>query len=164
MHTCRRHYPGRFNGPVRSYLSVVVGLPRISGGSAPASPVSGPAQRLLTLRPVRSPSRLRDPLHRRLQRLRHLGHCSDCYRVERTSSRAGVAPAVDQRLSRRTEKWRLSGGLAGPDYRIVQKAAASVNIDMVISNRRAFTQMWSDCVRTALSDGAAEAVARRFLL
>jgi len=27
---------------------------------------------------------------------------SDCYRVERTSSLAGVSPAVDQRLSRRT--------------------------------------------------------------
>src|SRR5215469_651970 len=38
-----------------------------------------------------------DPLHQRLQQLRCL-HCrSDCYRVERTSSRAGLTPAVDHR-------------------------------------------------------------------
>jgi hypothetical protein len=39
-----------------------------------------------------------DPLHRRLQRLRYLYRCFDCYRAERTSSRAGLSPAVDQRL------------------------------------------------------------------
>jgi hypothetical protein len=55
----------------------------------------GPAQRLLTLRPACSPSRLRDPLHQRLRRLRFLCRRSDCYRVERTSSRAGLAPAED---------------------------------------------------------------------
>ena len=56
----------------------------------------------LTLRPACSPSRLSDPLHRRLRRLRFLHRRSDCYRVERTSSRAGLSPAVNQRLSRRT--------------------------------------------------------------
>jgi hypothetical protein len=35
---------------------------------------------------------------RGLQRLRYLHHCLDCYRAERTSSRAGLPPAVDQRL------------------------------------------------------------------
>jgi hypothetical protein len=35
-------------------------------------------------------------LYRRLQQFRCLHHCSDCYRVERTSSRAGVAPTVNQ--------------------------------------------------------------------
>jgi len=44
------------------------------------------------LRPARSPSRLSDPLHQRLQPLRCLRCCSDCYRVERTSSRAGIPP------------------------------------------------------------------------
>jgi hypothetical protein len=43
-----------------------------------------------------------DPLHRRLRQLRCLCRRFDCYRVERTSSRAGVAPAEVQRLSRRT--------------------------------------------------------------
>src|SRR5208283_5042493 len=83
---------------VRSYIPTVFGLPRIGGGSAPALRFSRPAQRSLTLRPGCSPSRLCDPLHRRLQQLRCLRRCFDCYRVERTSSRAGLSPAVDQRL------------------------------------------------------------------
>ena len=69
-----------------------------TGGSALALNVSRPAQRLLTLWPARSPSRHRDPLHRRLRRLRYLCSRFDCYRVERTSSRAGLSPAVDRRL------------------------------------------------------------------
>ncbi len=79
---------------VRSYSPTNIGLPRISGGSAPALPFSRPAQRSLTLRPACLPSRLCDPLHRRLQPLRYLYRCSDCYRVEPTSSRTGFAPAV----------------------------------------------------------------------
>src|ERR1700674_464837 len=43
-----------------------------------------------------------DPLHRELRQLRCLRCRLDCFRVERTSSRAGVAPAEVQRLSRRT--------------------------------------------------------------
>src|SRR6266478_2008261 len=43
---------------VRSYDSIRFGLPTNRGGSAPALSVSGPAQRSLTLRPARSPSRL----------------------------------------------------------------------------------------------------------
>jgi len=43
-----------------------------------------------------------DPLHRKLRQLRCLRCRFDCYRVERTSSRAGVAPSEVQRLSRRT--------------------------------------------------------------
>src|SRR5664280_2892966 len=39
-----------------------------------------------------------DPLYRRLRQLRCLRCRFDCYRVERTSSRAGVAPAEVQRL------------------------------------------------------------------
>jgi hypothetical protein len=43
---------------VRSYDSTSFGLPRNRGGSAPALVFSRPAQRSLTLRPARSPSRL----------------------------------------------------------------------------------------------------------
>jgi hypothetical protein len=43
-----------------------------------------------------------DPFHRKLRQLRRLSRRFDCYRVERTSSRAGVTPAEVQRLSRRT--------------------------------------------------------------
>src|SRR5262244_2690824 len=39
-----------------------------------------------------------DPLHRRLRRLRCLHRRSGCYRVERSSSRAGFPPAVEQCL------------------------------------------------------------------
>jgi hypothetical protein len=45
---------------------------------------------------------LNDPLHRKLRQLCCLRRRFDCYRVERTSSRAGVPPAEVQRLSRRT--------------------------------------------------------------
>ena len=76
---------------VRSYDSTIFGLPRNRGGSAPALRFSRPAPRLLTLRPARSPSRQCDLLHRRLQQLRCLRRCFDCYRVERTSSRAGYS-------------------------------------------------------------------------
>src|SRR5215470_13834721 len=41
----------------------------------------------------------RDPFHRKLRQLRCLCRRLDCYRVERTSSRAGVAPAEVQHLS-----------------------------------------------------------------
>src|SRR5262249_43920117 len=54
----RRHYPGRTDEPCSLVPgSLGVGLPRLCGGSAPALPVSGPAQRLLALRPACSPSR-----------------------------------------------------------------------------------------------------------
>ena len=43
---------------IRSYDSIRFGLPTNRGGSAPALSVSRPAQRSLTLRPARSPSRL----------------------------------------------------------------------------------------------------------
>src|SRR5207248_1090400 len=79
---------------VRSYDSISFDLPRNRGGSAPALVFSRPAQRSLvtgcTL--AKSPS---DSLHQRLQQFRCLHRCSDCYRVERTSSRAGLTPAVD---------------------------------------------------------------------
>ena len=77
---------------VRSYHSLRFGLPHNRGGSAPALVFSRPAQRSLTLRPACSPSRHSDPLHQRLQQSRCLHRCSDCYRVERTSSRAGIPP------------------------------------------------------------------------
>jgi hypothetical protein len=92
--------------PFRSSLPIDVGFPLITGRSAPASLVSGPAQRSLSLRPANSPSHQRDPLHQRLQQFRHLHYCSDCYRAERTSSRAGLSPLWTSAFSRRTVKTR----------------------------------------------------------
>src|SRR6266481_1247281 len=48
---------------------------------------------------AKSPS---DSLHQRLQQSRCLHCCSDCYRVERTSSRAGLPPLWTTAFSRRT--------------------------------------------------------------
>ena len=102
MHACCCHYPGRVDEPVRSYCCIDFGLPHISGGSACINLFQA-CTAFTPLRPTCSPSRLSDPLHRRLQPLRCLHDCSDCYRVERTSSRVGISPTVDQRLSRRTD-------------------------------------------------------------
>jgi hypothetical protein len=46
---------------IRSYCSIVVGLPHITVGSAPALHFSRPAQRSLALQPADSPSRLMRP-------------------------------------------------------------------------------------------------------
>src|SRR5689334_3373839 len=40
LSACRRQYPGRIDGIVRSCSPIDRGLPSIHGGSAPASPVS----------------------------------------------------------------------------------------------------------------------------
>ena len=55
---------------------------------------------------AKSPS---DSLHQRLQQFRCLHYCSDCYRVERTSSRAGLTPAVDHCLCTAHPVSRLTG-------------------------------------------------------
>ena len=55
---CRRQYPGRSHGIYSLVRFHRFGLPSNRGGSAPALSVSRPAQRSLTLRPARSPSRL----------------------------------------------------------------------------------------------------------
>src|SRR5262249_23310368 len=50
--------PGRADGACSLSFSIVSGLPCVTVRSAPAIVVSGPAQRLLTLWPARSRSRL----------------------------------------------------------------------------------------------------------
>ncbi len=98
---CHRLYPGRTEEADSLVLPSNSGLPTTDDGSAPALNISGPPQRSLVLWPACSPSRLCDPLHRRLRRLRLLYRRFDCYRAERSSSRVGLTPTVDQRLSRR---------------------------------------------------------------
>ena len=58
---CRRQYPGRTDGIVRSYSPIDCDLPRTYGGSAPALFFSRPAQRSLSLQPACLPSRLERP-------------------------------------------------------------------------------------------------------
>lgn len=62
---CRRQYPGRIAGIVRSYSPIDCGLPRTYGGSAPALFFSRPAQRSLSLRPAYLLSRLKAALYTR---------------------------------------------------------------------------------------------------
>jgi hypothetical protein len=99
-----RHFSFVFASICRACASptTVCGLPCVTVRSAPAITFSGPAQRLLTLWPARSRSR-HATLSIESSDSFVAFHCRfDCYRVERTSSRAGVAPAEVQHLSRRT--------------------------------------------------------------
>ena len=98
MPTCHRHYPGRLNGacslvslhPQRpSLCNSQVGFCNCCFGACSAF------THVMACTLAESP---RDPLHRRLRQLRCLRCRFDCYRVERTSSRAGVSPAEVQRL------------------------------------------------------------------
>ena len=67
FHACQRHYPGGSREVPASLASPsVFGLPHFSGGSAPASPVSRPAQRSLAFRPACSLSRPRRPFATRV--------------------------------------------------------------------------------------------------
>src|ERR1700741_415940 len=103
MSACRRHYPGRLDGtdslitapPTSTFPTLQLGrlLHHIFRGL-----LSVHSRYNLQTRRVA----LCDPLHRRLRRFCCLHRRSDCYRVERSSSRAGLSPAVVQRLSRRT--------------------------------------------------------------
>src|SRR5260370_9678923 len=103
MSACRRHYPGRTDGtdslfaapPISTFPTLQLGrlLHYIFRGL-----LSVHSRYNLQTRRVA----LCDPLHRRLRRLCCLHRRSDRYRVERSSSRAGLSPAVVQRLSRRT--------------------------------------------------------------
>src|SRR5215471_13536594 len=59
-----------------------------------------------------------DPFHRKLRQLRCLRCRFDCYRMERTSSRAGVSPAEVQRLftahffANNESKWHRCGAIS----------------------------------------------------
>ena len=100
----------------RSSISIDRGLPCVTVRSAPAIVFSRPAQRSLTLWPARSPSRPCDPLHRRLQRLRYLPRCFDCYRAERTSSRSRDRIRARDTVRRRVTIAALSVAAWDPSF------------------------------------------------
>ena len=85
---------------VRSYDSISFGLPSNRGGSAPALSVSGPAQRLLKLRPACSPSRLATLCTRGFSSF--VASTTALIATGWSEPRAGLTPAVDHHLSRRT--------------------------------------------------------------
>jgi hypothetical protein len=102
MRTCRRQYPGRFNGAC-SLVGLHCQRPsprnRKVGSCNYFFGTCSAFTHVTACTLAESPS---DPLHRGLRQLCCLRCRLDCFRVERTSSRAGVAPAEVQRLSRRT--------------------------------------------------------------
>src|ERR1700687_3535311 len=102
MRTCHRHYPGRFNGAC-SLVGLHCQRPSPCNSRVGSCNCFFGAYSAFThVTACTLAESASDPLHRKLRQLRCL-HCRlDCYRVERTSSRAGVSPAEVQRLSRRT--------------------------------------------------------------
>ena len=102
MPTCHRHYPGRLNGAY-SLVSLHPQRPSLCNSQVGSCiyffGACSAFTRVMACTLAESPC---DPLHRRLRQLRYLRCRFDCYRVERTSSRAGLSPAEVQRLSRRT--------------------------------------------------------------
>ena len=97
-------YPGgttgsyRFAGVRPPSSPVTAAFPVFAAGRLPRYAFRGLLGVHCTLRPACSRSRHGDPLHRRLRRFRCLHRRSDCYRLERPSCRAGLAPAEDPRL------------------------------------------------------------------
>src|SRR5262245_26804984 len=98
MPTCHRHYPGRSDGACPlvdlhrqrpSLCNSQVGSCNYCFGTCSAF------THVMACTLAESPC---DPFHRKLRQLRCLRRRFDCYRVERTSSRAGVSPAEVQRL------------------------------------------------------------------
>ena len=79
------------------------GLPRLSGGSAPALAFSRPAQRSLRVTACILAGSPCDPLHRRLRRFRYLRHRSGCYRLKQPLSGWEFHPLKIRAFSRRTD-------------------------------------------------------------
>ena len=114
---CHRHYPGkseracslvRLHRQRPSLCNSQVGSCNYCFGACSA--FTGVMACTLTESPC-------DPLYRKLRQTRCLRRRFDCYRVERTSSRAGVAPAEVQRLSRRTVTSVTLTSIHPPEHR-----------------------------------------------
>jgi len=109
--TCCHHYPGTVTGSTTLLISPgPISLPR-TGGQVGLCNVFFEDCSVFThvtaCTLAKSPS---DPLHRRLQPLRYLHDCSDCFRLEQ-NRRVGFAPTEKRRLCTahaRTRHPRLS--------------------------------------------------------
>ena len=115
LRTCRRQYPGRSDGicslvPFHSLRPSP--KPGRVGSCISLFEACSAFTHVTACTLAKSPC---DSLNRRLQQLRCLRRCFDCYRVERTSSRAGFTPAVDHHLftahpvTRLIKNWTLFG-------------------------------------------------------
>src|ERR1700735_169024 len=107
--TCRRQYPGRSDGNLFARaIPFASAFPRTGavGSCIVGFGACSAFAHLTACTLAKSPS---DSLHQRLQQFRCLHYCSDCYRVERTSSRAGLTPAVGHRVFTTHPVTRLIG-------------------------------------------------------
>ena len=104
MPACRLLYPGGLAGSDRSWAGVfqpvpwspaTTAFPRTQMGRRPRHNLSGPHRKFTCVTACLLAGPPSGPLRRRLRRLRYLHRRSDCYRLERTSCRAGVAPTED---------------------------------------------------------------------
>ena len=113
---CRRQYPGRSHGicslvPFHSLRPSP--KPGRVGSCISLFEACSAFTHVTACTLAKSPS---DSLHRRLQQLRCLRRCFDCYRVERTSSRTGLTLAVDHHLftahpvTRLIRSWESASG------------------------------------------------------
>ena len=99
---CRRQYPGRSDGTcslVRFHSLRPSHEPGRVGSCISLFEACSAFNQITACTLAKSPN---DSLHQRLQQFRCLHYCSDCYRVERTSSRAGLPPLWTITFSRRT--------------------------------------------------------------
>src|SRR5690242_18427843 len=106
---CRRQYPGRFDGIcslVRSHQLRPSPKPGRVGSCISLFEACSAFTHVTACTLAKSPS---DSLHQRLQQLCCLPCCSDCYRVERTSSRAGLPLLWTATFLRRTRLPQLTG-------------------------------------------------------
>ena len=99
----------RWNGKMRSSLIFPchAGLPRMSGGSASTSKVSGPHRAFTCVTACIFAGSPSDPFHRRLRRIRCLLRRFDCCWAS-DPSQAGLPPARIHTHSRRTDITHLS--------------------------------------------------------
>src|SRR6266700_6718554 len=93
-----------------------------------------------------------DPLHRRLRRLCCLHRRSNCYRVERSSSRAGLSfPLWTSAFSRRTEISPLRSKPLNERYALITTVAPTFRADPVKTARLIASfrssQCWTPIVR-----------------
>ena len=84
--------------PAGPWSPATTAFPRTQMGRRPRQTFRGLIGCSLSLRPACSRDRQSGPLRRRLRQLRYLHRRSDCYRLERTSCRVGIAPTEDLHL------------------------------------------------------------------
>ena len=111
-------------------------LPRISGGSASASPVSRPARRSLALRPAWSLSRPRGPSSSEcFGRYRYLHHPLRLLPAGATVAGRDSHPLGNGAFARRTEKCGLAGTPL-PRAGLAEPRCARLGDDRVVDARR----------------------------